>query len=150
MGLPSIFKTIVSIISILAGLTIFYFISRKSWQVAGLFGIGLSSALSLILFFIATNISHDQIKIGYFDFLFAIAMSALVYIYLKSNIQIKALTLIFFMILNGLMIFLFDRSMVKLDYESQLLYLMIFSNALLFSGIVFHYLVQLTVKTINR
>lgn len=150
LGLPSFIEIAVLLFSVAIGLTIFYLISKKSWQLAGLFGIGLSTALSLILLFMATNISHDEIKIGYYDLIIGLGMSGLIFFYLKSNNQIKVWTLFVFMILNSLLIFIFDKSMLRLNQESQLLYLIIFSNGLLFSGIVFHNLIRLVNKLLQK
>ena len=150
LGLPSFIEIAVLLFSVATGLAIFYLISKKSWQLAGLFGIGLSTALSLILFFMATNISHDEIKIGYFDLIIGLVMSGLIFFYLKSNNQIKVLTLLVFMILNSILIFIFDRSMLQLSHESQLLYLIVFSNGLLFSGIVLHHVIRLINRLIKK
>ena len=150
LGLPSFIEITILLFSVIIGLVIFYLISKKSWQLAGLFGIGLSTALSLILFFMATNISHNEIKIGYFDLIIGLAMSGLLFFYLKSNNQIKVLTLVIFMIVNSVLIYIFDQSMLKLNHESQLLYLIVFSNGLLFSGIVFYYLIRLINRLIKK
>jgi len=149
-GLPSFIEIIVLLFSVITGLTIFYLISKKSWQIAGLFGIGLSTALSLILFFMATNISHDVIKIGYFDLLIGLIMSGLIFLYLRSTNQIKVLILFVFMILNSILIFIFDNSMLKLNHESQLIYLIVFSIGLLFSGITFHHVIRLINRLIRK
>ena len=145
-GLPTVVEIAVLLFSLAIGLIIFYLISKKSWHLAGLFGIGLSTTLTLILFFMATNISHDIIKIGYYDLLIGLAMSGLIYFYLLSGNQNKVLVFISIIILNGILIYIFDKSMLRLNHESQLWYLIIFSNGLLFSGIVFHYLL----KSVNR
>ena len=149
-GLPSFIEIFVLLFSVVTGLTIFYLISKKSWQIAGLFGIGLSTALSLILFFMATNISHDEIKIGYLDLLIGLVMSGLIFLYLISNNHIKVLTLFTFVILNSVLIFIFDKSMLKLNHDSQLIYLIVFSNGLLFSGIVFHNMIRLINRLIRK
>lgn len=150
LGLPSFIEIPVLLFSAAIGLTIFYLISKKTWQLAGFFGIGLSTALSLILLFMATNISHDANKIGYYDLLIGIVMSGLIFFYLKSNNQIKVLTLFVFMIINSILIFIFDQNMLSLSYESQLLYLILFSNGLLFSGIVFHNVSRLINRLIKK
>lgn len=149
-GLPSFIEITVLLFSVITSLIIFYLISRKSWQIAGLFGIGLSTSLSLILFFMATNISHDEIKIGYFDLLIGLVMSGLIFLYLGGKNQIKGLILFVFMVINSVLIFIFDKSMLKLNHESQLIYLIVFSNGLLFSGIVFHYVIRLINKLIRK
>ena len=147
-GLP--YEVAVLIFSILTALVIFYIIAKKSWHSAGLLGIGLSSALSLILFFIATNISHNVIKTGYYDFLFGLVMSGLIYLYVESKNRIRILILIFFVMINGLMLIIFTRSMYKINQKSQLLYLLLFSNGLLFGGIVFHYLIRLIKRMVKK
>jgi len=137
-------------ISVLFGLYVFYQITKQDWQSAGLFGIGLSAALSLILFFVATNISHDKIKIGYYDILIGIFMSGLIYWYIQATNQTKVFVLIVFVIFNGLMIYIFDLSMQKLNEDSQLIYLISFSNGLLLSGILLHFAARLIRKLINK
>lgn len=142
-GLPFLAEGAVLLLTLVIGLAIFYIITKKSWQMAALFGIGLSTALSLILFFMATNVSHNAIKIGYFDLIFGLTMSGMIYLFLKGNNPIKRLTLILFLALNSIMIFVFDLSMQNVNQESQLRYLLILSNGLLFGGIVFHFLIRL-------
>jgi hypothetical protein len=149
-GLPSFIEILVLLFSVVTGLIIFYLISKKSWQIAGLFGIGLSTALSLILFFMATNISHNEIKIGYLDLLIGLVMSGLIILYLRSSNHSKVLTLFVFAILNSVLIFIFDTSMLKLNHESQLIYLIVFSNGLLFSGVVFYYVIRLINRLIRK
>ncbi|WP_375728534.1 hypothetical protein [Saccharicrinis sp. FJH62] len=150
LGFASFPEILVLLISVATGLTIFYMISIKSWQIAGLFGIGLSTALSLILLFMITNISHNEIKIGYYDLIVACVASGFIYLYLKGNNQIKIITLFVFMFFNSLLIFIFDKSMLKLNHDSQLLYLIIFSNGLLFSGIIFHHAIGFINRLIRK
>ena len=93
-GLPQVAELIVLIPSILLGFYVFYLVTKEDWQSAGLFGIGLSTALSLILFFMASNISHDEIKIGYYDLTIAIVMRGLIYWYMQCASQTKLFVLI--------------------------------------------------------
>ncbi len=149
-GLPSVAEIVVLVVSIIIAFTLFYLITKKSWQQAGLFGIGLSTALTLILFFMATNVSHNEIKLGYFDLALGLVMTGLIFLYLKSNTSSKIFTLLTFVLLNSLMIFIFNRSMLKINGENQLFYLIFFSNGLLFSGIVFHYLIRWTSRLVKK
>lgn len=150
IGLPSFWEVAVLLCSAVIGLVVFYMLSKKSWQIAGLFGIGLSTALSLILFFMATNISHNEIKIGYFDLVIGLAMSVLLYYYLKATNSVKLWILFVFMIVNSSMLFIFDESMRKLNYQSALVHLLIFSNGLLFCGIVFHFMLRWINRLIKK
>jgi len=150
LGLSFVAELLVLIFSILIGLFVFFLVAEKSWESAGLFGIGLSSALSLVLFFIATNVSHDKIQIGYFDALWGLLMSGLVWLYLKSNHRQKILVLITFAILNSVMIWIFDSAMQKIGQESQLVYLLLFSNGLLVSGVVFHFFIGMGKRLVKH
>ncbi len=149
-GLPSVLEIAILIFSIVIGLTIFYFITKKNWHSAALLGVGLSTALSLILFFMANNISHNRIKIGYFDFIIGFIMSGMIYLFLKGNNHTKRLIIILFLALNSIMVLVFNMNMQHLNQESHLLYLLVFSNGLLFSGIVFHYLIRLIDRIISK
>jgi len=148
-GLPNVVELVIIVLSVLVAIFVFYWITKQSWQIAGLFGIGLSTALSLILFFMATNISHNKIKIGYYDLLIGIVMSGLIILYLKGNNLTKILILIAFLISNGLMIYVFDLSMQRINEESQIIYLIIFSSGLLFSGIFLHFSIRLIKKIVK-
>ena len=142
LEIPDYFEKIILITTLVIGLYIFYLITKQSWQNAGLLGIGLSTSLTLILFFIATNISHNEIRIGYYDAIIGLIYSIVTYLYLSTSIIKKIMILIVILIINALLIYIFDLSMQKLNNESQLLYLLTLSNGLLFIGIIFHFVIR--------
>ena len=139
LGLPDAAELLLLSISSLAALFVFYMISIKSWQNAGLFGLGLSVALSMILFFLATNISHDEIKTAYYTALIGLLMSGLIYWYLIGSNRIKIAMVFLIMIFNGFLIYIFDSSMVSVNEESQLYYLLSLSAILMLSGLILHF-----------
>ena len=146
LGIPEFLGNVIVIISLVAGAFILIIISIRDLHTAGLSGIGLSSTLTIILLFIATNISHNEIKIGYYSALVGLAFSILIFIYLKSSNLTKILILFIIIILNGITIYIFDKSMQLIEKESQLHYLLILSNGLLFIGIILNLIITLLRK----
>lgn len=142
LGIPHFLEIIIVITSFIVSGIILYAISRRSWQMGGLLGLGLSSTLTILLFFVATNVSHNEIKLGYFSGFTGLIYSLVIYLFLRYSDKAKIIILVSFMVVNSILIYVFNLSMIKYAEDNQLFYLLILSNGLLYIGIILHFMVK--------